>query len=128
MLSVEGKKRLLFLLLIIFAVLVAIKLLGQGVQTFSFFNESAGEKLEKLPEHETVTLKDDKDYKVYYSEIVDIQDDTYFARSKDGFKFSFKEENLDEPLKDSLQIGDAVKAYFDITASVNGLSKVEKMK
>lgn len=128
MVSIEAKKRILLLLLVILAGMLALKLFGMSVPTFSFFEESRKEKLEKLPVHETVTLKDDKKYKVYYCEVVDVKDNMYYAKSKDGFKFSFQEESLNEPLKEPLRVGDAIKAYFDLTVSVNGLTKVEKLK
>ncbi|WP_243385065.1 hypothetical protein [Bacillus kexueae] len=128
MLSIETKKKILLGLLVILALLLSITYFGKSVPTFSFFQESGKEKLEKLPEQETVTLNDQKKYKVYYCEITEINEGTYYAKSKDGFKFSFKEDNLNEPLKQPLQVGDAIKAYFDITASVNGLVKIEIVK
>ncbi|MDQ0162737.1 hypothetical protein [Bacillus alveayuensis] len=126
--TLELKKKILALLLFILFVLLIIKYFVTGIPTFHFFDKSSKDVLMKLPESETITLKNEKEYKVFYCEITKVQDDTYFAQSKDGFKFSFTEESLDEPLKQSLKEGDIIKAYFDISSSVNGLSKVEKIK
>jgi len=83
--------------------------------------------LASLPDHETIEEgKGKQKYKIYYCEIEDIKNDTYFVYSKNGFKFTFKEKTLEEKLP-SLKKGDIIKLYFDVSGHVHELVKVEKV-
>lgn len=119
------KKRILVILLAILTLLLIIRFTINETTVLSVFGFK-DVTLESLPDHETIKDQGEQKYKVYYCEIKDIKNDTYYVHSKNGFKFTFSEKRLKEKLP-SLKIGDIIKLYFDVSGNVHELVKVEKV-